>query len=251
MTFDFDLLDAVEQETEDGFRDTASFLEVEPISAVSVASGYSSASTWRPSRARMWFEIKRFFEADARGAPNRTVHCARDLLLKTIHERLHRDGFVQIDSFLSKKTARDLSDDLMMLRGMQKASAAAVELHQSQGSHTASGWIGSKYLKADKALESNGQEQKTSQISPVNLSSINLATLFRGCEITFSAPSGELLAFEPRTKEEFLRSMKAFVHAAANGLSETCEAEKAQETEFGKVHAQFRFGNPGVIQPVT
>lgn len=248
MTFDFDLLDAVEQETEDVFRDTTSFLEVEPVSSVS-ASGYS-ASNWRPSRARMWFEIKRFFEADSRGAPNRTVHCARDLLLKTIHERLHRDGFVQIDSFLSKKTARDLSDDLMMLRGMQKASAAAVELHQSQGSHAASGWIGSKYLKADKASESNGQEQKTSHISPVNPSSINLAPLFRGCEITFSAPSGELLAFQPSTKEEFLRSMKAFVHAAANGLSETCEAEKAQ-TEFGKVHAQFRFGNPGDIQPLS
>lgn len=156
------------------------------------------------SRARTWFEIKRFFEADARSCPNAVQHCARDLLLKTIHERLHKDGFVIIQCQLPRKTAQDLCH---MLCGTA-----------SNSNTLDSGWIGSKYLR-------DRTPQVESQIAPNAPGPVQ-------CEVTFCW-SGERQVLKPSTKLEFMNSLKAFLHAVA---------ASTESSETSKVPASFAFG---------
>lgn len=249
MTFDFELLDAAEQ--------LQSCQDAQPSDVERTAfasSGFISSKTSRP-RARIWFEIKRFFEADAKGAPSGALHCARELLLKTTYERLHQDGFVQIDAFLPTRTARNLSHELQCKLPVSPTKFHTFDLQDSRSDRQlCSGWVGSKYLRSDTALAvplpSSDAESHTSQelqqraLVQVTQGS-SLKTLKSGpnlsdlatCEITFCTPSGEFTAFQPRTMEEFLRSMKAFIHAAAaNSIADNTPGSE-------KVHATLRFGD--------
>ena len=162
------------------------------------------------SRARTWFEIRRFFEADARSSPNALQHCARDLLLKTIHERLHKDGFVVIQCQLPQKTAQDLCH---MLCGTA-----------SNSNTLDCGWVGSKYLR-------DRSPQVASQIAPNGQGPVQ-------CEVTFCW-SGERQVLKPSTKLEFMSSLKAFLHAVA---------ASAESSETSKVPATFAFGERSSAQ---
>ena len=225
MTFDFDLLDAAEQDVQGSFHDSKREVEalLDPVPSKT------------RSRARLWFEIKRFFEADGRGTPNGAVHCARELLLKTTLERFHQDGFVQIDAFLPQKIAYNLCDQLKL------PVLDSVALQDSPDLH--SGWVGSKYLRkyhkdvlAFSCSSANVQEQRSAfQVS--GLKPEPSVSDLTGCEITFRTPAGELAAFQPTTKDEFLRSMKAFMHATADANSDACG------DKLDKVHARFCFGD--------
>eukprot|EP00438_Fugacium_kawagutii_P011132 Skav221611 [mRNA] locus=scaffold1327:33752:34516:- [translate_table: standard] len=252
MTFDFELLDAAEQ-LQSG--QDAQPLDVERTASAS--SGFISSKTSRP-RARIWFEIKRFFEADAKGAPNGALHCARELLLKTTYERLHQDGFVQIDAFLPTRTARHLSHELECKLLVSPTKFDTFGLQDSRSDRQlCSGWVGSKYLRsntdfaaplplsaAESHLSQESQQRALVQVTQVTQGS-SLKPLKSGpnlpdlaaCEITFCAPSGDFTVFQPRTMEEFLRSMKAFIHAAAaNSIADNTSGSE-------KVHATLRFGD--------
>lgn len=241
MSFDFDLLDAVEQDVQHSLQDAKS-TEVDhfsdPVHALKIS---------RP-RARIWFAIKRFFEADRKGAPNTAAHCARDLLLKTMFERLQQDGFVQIDAFLPRKTAHNLCDELKL--PVLSTDDINVELQDSQASQLSSGWIGSKYLKkppgtwslpspAANTHEREGAFEVSGLKPDVNTSDL------ASCEIAFGTPGGGLLTFKPGTREEFLKSIKAFIHATADAAVSLEALSEAENLE--KVHARFCFGDRSKI----
>lgn len=246
MSFDFDLLDAAEQDVQHCFQD-AKFRGVEHFS-----DPVHAMKTSRP-RARIWFEIKRFFEADRKGAPNTAVHCARDLLLKTMFERLQQDGFVQIDAFLPRTTAHNLCDELKL--PVLNTDNTNVELQDSQASQLSSGWIGSKYLKKPRGILSlpspgaNTHERRLAfEVSGLK-PDVNMSDL-ASCEITFGTSGGGLLAFKPGTREEFLRSMKAFIHATADATVSLEALSEAENVE--KVHARFCFGDrSGILRTLA
>lgn len=237
MSFDFDLLDASEQDVQYSFQD-ATFTGVERVS-----DPVHALKTSRP-RAKIWFEIKRFFEADRRAAPNTAVHCARDLLLKTMFERLQQDGFVQIDAFLPRKTAHNLCDELKL--PVLNTDNTTVELQDSQASQLSSGWIGSKYLKKPRGILSlpspaaNTHERRPAFEVCGLKPDVNMSDM-ASCEITFGISGGGPLTFKPGTRDEFLRSIKAFIHATADAAVSLEALSEAENVE--KVHARFCFGD--------
>ena len=235
MTFDFEQLEMAEQvrECQNYERETvekesrksdrrdgnAEFpLDLEPFS-----SSFGSSSASRPrSRVRTWFEIKRFFEADARGSPSGRAHSVRQLLLKTVHERLHQDGFVLIDCYLPKNAAQDLAKQLEVLNVKDQVAAGYKEAVQP--------WVGSHLLQSAFTLPQPVSRTKENHVALSNLCST--------CEVSFSGASGELSVFRPDTKEGFLLSMKAFLHAAAS----RAETHSVATDKIPKVLVKFCFG---------
>ncbi|CAJ1403427.1 unnamed protein product [Effrenium voratum] len=172
------------------------------------------------SRARAWFEIKRYFDADARRFAHKEVY-ARELLLKTVCESLQRDGFVVIDSYLAQHAARGLRAELGPLRIADETMEAPAQVAP---------WVGSQYLQR---TEHAGHLQRSEPGV-----SLREDPICRSCEITMGGAGGAASLFQPRTKDEFLRSVKTVLHCvAANSTSE------AEIPEADKVHVQLTFGD--------
>ena len=220
MAFDFDELDEAEQ-VKQGHTTKSNREKSKSPSDLAVLAELPCQKPLRSrlkSRARTWFEIKRFFEADARGSPGR-AHCARQLLLKTIYERLHQDGFVLIDCYLQTKTAQDLSNKLRVL-GLSGREPMANE-------PTIQPWVGSQLLQ--KTVSTASSQSILHLVTTSETAELSFADQCSNCKITFSdRTSGEVSAFQPKTKEEFLLSLKAFLHSAADVASSEaqCGAEQ-------------------------
>ena len=219
MAFDFDELELTEQSLGWKLRNPA--LECVP-----------DCRQKRMSRARVWFEIKRCFEADARrGCVDWKTCYARELLLKAIKEALQRDGFVMIEAFLPVSSARRLSKSMMQTRPVLcSADQRSTEGSAEDDSQAPQGWVGSHLSRGSAAA------------GDICLPDLTLSSSFgENWEITFEVDSYK--AIRSCNKDELVRMTKTFVHTIAdNSMSE------AQLSETDRTWVQLSFGDQLALQ---
>ncbi|CAE7357023.1 YRB2 [Symbiodinium natans] len=216
MSFDFDELDLAEQAPARLWQ-VQNSLECTP-----------APKTERVSGARTWFEIKRYFAAEARqGHEDWKVRYARELVLKAIFEALHRDGFVVIDASMPTSTAKGLLRSMAELCSAALGSAERMQPLRDD-CPAPKGWVGSQIQRASAASLGHGYAQ--------DCVSMSRSLHGQNCEVTFAGQSCE--AVRPQSKSEFLGIMRLFVHAIAdNSLAEV------QVPASDKVLVQLSFGN--------
>ena len=222
MAFDFDELELAESERR------------QP----SVLDYISDSRQTRMSRARVWFEIKRCFEADTgHGCADWKARYARELLLRAIKEALQRDGFVVIDAALPANEAQQLAKRLKLPGPAPEVGAAAVTSapHNSveaKGTQSPQ-WVGSHLSRS---------QASTAPVSLESYDSKDLSPPGQICEVSFADSKG-CTSIRPYSKAEFINTMKVFVHVAAdNSVSE------AQLPVADKVSVQFSFGDQEALQ---
>merc|ERR1719221_653986 len=100
------------------------------------------------SKARAWFEIKRFFDGEPQRHYSasdteawRSVY-AKELILKAALHRLQEDGFVVIDAILAPEYFARLSQRLL-LDAPEQAAALTMHARERQAAKALGwGWIG-------------------------------------------------------------------------------------------------------------
>ena len=163
----------------------------------------------RMSRARVWFEIKRCFDADVRReSSDWKTRYTRELLLKAIKEALQRDGFAIIDAALPARAARQLSTSMTQCSRPLCSPADLSHLVKDE-SQAASGWVGSHLSKAASSCDARLSD------------SVDRSPLGQNCEITFGDDSRGPL--RPCNKAEFISMMKLFVDAIAENSTSAAQ----------------------------
>eukprot|EP00930_Biecheleria_cincta_P071256 TRINITY_DN58771_c0_g1_i1.p1 TRINITY_DN58771_c0_g1~~TRINITY_DN58771_c0_g1_i1.p1 ORF type:complete len:303 (-),score=64.84 TRINITY_DN58771_c0_g1_i1:100-1008(-) len=243
---------------------SVSFNQTQPFQLQKVAGQVP-----RMSRARAWFEIKRFFDAEPQkyyGSPDAQewkIYYAKELILKTMCEKLQSDGFVVIDALLSPAYFQQLAQQLLNEAPEQQD---ALECHAGrrgdckqdflEAEDDGRGWIGSHLLRAG----SRRQETRSGNMSSVTALVAQAGsgemdglarTLCESCRVTLALGQEGCSSLQPQTKDQFLRIMKTYLHViSANSISEvTVRREDKIPVQFcfGDVHAMenARLSLPG------
>lgn len=192
----------------------------------------------RPSKARTWFEIRRFFEAEPQKyyrSPDKDewkTYYAKELILKTLQERLQQDGFVVIDAKLAPAFFKELLGHLAL-----EAPERAAELEDLAGGPRPQevGWVGCYPKPQPQALVNLPEDSITE--TPQD------RVLYESCQLSLGTGKSSC-AMQPKSKSQFLRFMKAYVHTiAANSMSPI--PVKPED----KISVQLSFGLS--LEPIT
>lgn len=189
------------------------------------------------SRARMWFEIRRYMEAEPQkyyDSPDHDewrTYFAKELLLKTAAERLQRDGFVVIDANIALEYFNRLVRKLLNLAPEQ---AASLEEHVD---HCRVGLMDDDEYRVD-----NGDMDKTDALAAMHLGgtlseSVHDRALCESCLLSLAHDREGSSALRPRTKQQFLQFFKAFLHEVAASSMDRCLRD------LPKIPVQLCFGN--------
>mmetsp|Transcript_6696 Transcript_6696/g.12141 ORF Transcript_6696/g.12141 Transcript_6696/m.12141 type:complete len:286 (-) Transcript_6696:68-925(-) len=183
------------------------------------------------SRARAWFEIRRYFDAEPQqhygkyDADEWKTYYAKELLLKTTCERLQQDGFVVIDAKLAPENFKRLVGQLCLDAPEQ---AAALENHMD----------GTQ--KALKAAASNEALMPLGDQGGHLVESEQDRALCESCLLSLGHDRQGSSALRPRSKQQFLQLFKSVLHeVAANSMDKDIE----NVPDCVKYSVQFAFGN--------
>jgi len=250
------------------------------LSAVTIRAPAGLCSRRRLSKARAWFEIKRFFDAEPRqyyGNPDREawkIAYAKELLLSAAGDRLQRDGFVVIDAQLAPERLPELAQKLLREAPEQ---ACALELHaSSRGREQIADqcWVGAQAQAAreealerqawQRAMDRSGSslhisasERTAPSSRPCDLAaqdgglSEQDRALCDSCLLTLAVGHADASSIRPQSKQQFLGFLKAFIHVVSEN---SMLASDAQQHE--KIAVQMCFGNisrphSAFAQPLT
>lgn len=183
------------------------------------------------SRARAWFEIRRYFDAEPQQHYGKhdedewKTYYAKELLLKTSCEKLQQDGFVVIDAKLAPENFKRLVGQLCLDAPEQ---AAALENHLD-GTQRAL-----QTVAGDDGLMPFGDEGRHLVESEQD------RALCESCLLSLGHDRQGSSALRPRSKQQFLQLFKSVLHeVAANSMDKDIE----NVPDSVKYSIQFAFGN--------
>ncbi|CAE8674200.1 unnamed protein product, partial [Polarella glacialis] len=220
----------------------------------------SPSSRSRLSRARAWFEIRRFFDAEPQKHYGATdgeewkIYYAKELILKTTCEKLHSEGFVVIDAVLAPSSFRELVRQLLSDASILPEQRAAIECHVPGGatstellsSEKAAGWVGSHCLSQssqhEEACRSSVQDWPLQAALPSSDEAGHDRALCASCVLSLAHDRSSASALQPASKQQFFRLLKTYVHVvAANSMS------KLDLRQEEKIPVQFCFGDMSAL----
>jgi len=188
------------------------------------------------SRARAWFEIRRFFDAEpqqfygSKDSNEWKTYYAKELILKATCERLQQDGYVVVDAQLAPDYFQRLVGQLRLDAPEQ---VAALEGHvQSHAS-----------MLRDRESNEDNSSQASSLLPAVaanEVASEHSRALCDSCLLSLAIDRRNCSELRPHTKQQFLRLFRTYIHeVAANSMSE----DRGYVRDADKIHVQFAFGN--------
>lgn len=249
-SFDFDELDALEAAkcSSNGQRPAQSeCCPPQPCAeqALAKTATDSVASHGRPrkpiSRARAWFEIRRWFEAepqkyyDSPDCNEWKTYYAKELLLKAACDRLQRDGYVVIDAQLAPAYFQRLAGRLLLEAPDQ---SAALRDHVGVNDwHAALGGSHTRPALGDSP-DSGALVLSSMQDGDGDMQECHDRALCESCLLSLAPDRKESSGLRPYDKEQFFRFFKVFLHEiAANSMN----PNKAPDDQ--KIPVQLCFGN--------
>lgn len=237
-SFDFDELDALE-----AAKNPPPPCAEQALAKPSANSVASHGGPRKPiSRARAWFEIRRFFEAepqkyyDSPDCHEWKTYYAKELLLKTACERLQRDGYVVIDAQISPASFERLAERLLLEAPDQRA---ALQDHVKKDAFNAA-------LGGGRALAALADSPDTGMLMLAAARDgeddlqecVHDRALTESCLLSLAHDRDTSSGLRPYNKDQFFRFFKVFLHEiAANSMA----LHKVQDDQ--KIPVQLCFGN--------
>eukprot|EP00747_Dinoflagellata_sp_TGD_P169431 gnl/TRDRNA2_/TRDRNA2_198401_c0_seq1.p1 gnl/TRDRNA2_/TRDRNA2_198401_c0~~gnl/TRDRNA2_/TRDRNA2_198401_c0_seq1.p1 ORF type:complete len:350 (+),score=82.88 gnl/TRDRNA2_/TRDRNA2_198401_c0_seq1:108-1052(+) len=251
---------AVQQEVAE---QAAAEIATDALDSVQEPTLATKASKKPLSKSRAWFEIRRAFDAEPQqhyGSPNSDewkAYYAKELILKNSLESFQKDGFCIIDAQLDPRAFKALVGKLALDAPEQRRALAdhmAPPALPALGGGSAKWACGGSLAQQDvmPSLDDAGAGEVTGDScgsdSHSRPESEQDRALCESCTVSLAAGKDSAMALVPRTKQQFFRFYKTFIHEVA--VNSMDESKVLQED---KIHVQFCFGNmpvpPAVLPP--
>lgn len=228
-TFDFDELEASEQRDSDAV-------------ACPVDKEVTARARKPISRARAWFEIRRYFDAEPQkhySSSNRDewkTYYAKELLLKAACESLQRDGFIVLDARLAPEYFARLTQQLL-LDAPEQAAALQDQLPAPTRRVTA------LLPRESGAVAECRGRAGTGDLAIVESRALAESkhdrALCDSCLLSLAHnDTSNGAALRPRTKQQFFSFFKTVLHEfSANSI------DPIRVPDVDKISVQFCFGN--------
>lgn len=205
----------------------------------------------RMSKARAWFEIRRFFNAEPQKyykschADEWKTYYAKELVLKAMLDKLQRDGFVVLDALLAPKHFHRLAERLLADAPEQIAALQDHLLSSSEPAQYAGSVICYPLGMQHVPLEVSSSKQaaivggKSAPIKPSCESEpVSDKTLCSSCLVALAHDRISTSVLRPRSMQQFFDFFQSILHEVSASSMSPVHISKDE-----KIPVQFCFGN--------